>query len=180
MVAGAVILHSDLTGSEDWLELLDDSKKLTRLQREQAAAVVKENAVAWGLGQVEPLQIDLIGIGRAAFQAMMLAVANMASRPAHLLLDYIHVRDCPYQYDTIVKGDSVSYSIAAASNIAKVARDLLMREYEEQYPGYAFAKNKGYPTMYHMDQLRELGPCDIHRRSFAPVAQARMVFGSDN
>ena len=180
VVAGAVILPSDLTGSEDWLELLDDSKKLTRLQREQAAAVVKENAVAWGLGQVEPLQIDLIGIGRAAFQAMMLAVANMASRPAHLLLDYIHVRDCPYQYDTIVKGDSVSYSSAAASNIAKVARDLLMREYEEQYPGYAFAKNKGYPTMYHMEQLRELGPCDIHRRSFAPVAQARMVFGSDN
>lgn len=178
VVAGAVILPPDLTGSEDWLELLDDSKKLNKLQRERAADAVKENAVAWGVGQIEHSEIDRIGIGRAAFQAMLLAVANLSQKPAHLLLDYIYVRDCPYQYDTIVKGDSVSYSVAAASNIAKVARDRMMRDYEEQYPGYAFAKNKGYPTLYHMEQLRELGPCDIHRRSFAPVAQARMAFGS--
>lgn len=180
VVAGAVILPPDLTGSEDWLELLDDSKKLTRLQRERAADAVKENAVAWGVGQVEHSEIDRIGIGRAAFRAMLLAVANLSQKPAHLLLDYIYVRDCPYQYDTIVKGDSVSYSVAAASNIAKVARDHMMRDYGEQYPGYAFAKNKGYPTMFHMEQLRELGPCDIHRRSFAPVAQARMVFSDGN
>jgi len=175
VVAAAVILPPDLTGSEEWLELLDDSKKLTRPQRERAVEAIEANAVAWGLGQVEPAEIDLMGIGRASFRAMLLAVADLPLEPAHLLLDYTYVRDCPYHYDTIVKGDSVSYSIAAASNVAKVARDRMMRDYEEQYPGYAFAKNKGYGTMYHMEQLRELGPCDIHRSSFAPVAQARMV-----
>lgn len=175
VVAAAVILPPNLTGSEQWLELLDDSKKLTRLQRERAVEAVEANAVAWGLGQVEPAEIDHMGIGRASFRAMLLAVADLPLEPAHLLLDYIYVRDCPYQYYTIVKGDSVSYSVAAASNVAKVARDRMMRDYGEQYPGYAFAKNKGYPTMYHMEQLRELGPCEIHRRSFAPVAQARMA-----
>ena len=175
VVAAAVILPPNLTGSEQWLELLDDSKKLTRLQRERAVEAVEANAVAWGLGQVEPAEIDHMGIGRASFQAMLLAVADLPLEPAHLLLDYIYVRDCPYQYSTIVKGDSVSYSVAAASNVAKVARDRMMRDYGEQYPGYAFAKNKGYPTMYHMQQLRALGPCEIHRSSFAPVAQARMA-----
>ena len=176
VVAAAVILPPNLTGSEKWLELLDDSKKLTPLQRQSAAEAVQEHAAAWGVGQVEPSEIDRMGIGRAAFRAMMLAVAKLRLRPDHLLLDYIYVRDCPYQYDAIVKGDSISYSIAAASNIAKETRDRIMRDYERQYPGYDFAKNKGYPTKYHMEQLRELGPCGIHRRSFAPVAQARMGF----
>ena len=104
----------------------------------------------------------------------MIAVGQLPLEPGHLLLDYIYVRECPFTYDTIVKGDSRSYSIAAASNVAKVARDRLMVEAEAAYPGYAFARHKGYPTKAHFQHLRELGPCPIHRRSFAPVAQALM------
>ena len=117
-----------------------------------------------------------MGIGRAALAAMLLAVGQLSLKPGHLLLDFIHVRECPYTYDTIVRGDSRSYSIAAASNVAKVTRDRLMVEAEETYPGYAFARHKGYPTKAHVERLRELGPCPIHRRSFAPVAQAGLRF----
>lgn len=174
VVAAAVILPPDLTGGEDWLTLLDDSKRLSPAQRERAAESVRENAVGWATGLVEPEEIDRIGIGVASFQAMMRAVESLRVRPAHLLLDYIHVRDCLFPYDTIVKGDSRSYSIAAASNIAKVERDCLMAGYEETYPDYGFARHKGYATKYHLERLNEIGPCEIHRRSFAPVARAQM------
>ena len=176
VVAAAVVLPPDLDGSEEWLGLLDDSKKLTRRQREAAADAVKQHAVAWAVGQVDPRGIERLGIGRAAFRAMLMAVNRLNQEPAYLLLDFIHVRECPFDYEAIIKGDSVSYSIAAASNVAKVTRDEIMRGYEERYPGYGFAENKGYPTPRHMDRLRELGPCAIHRRTFGPVAQARMEF----
>lgn len=176
VVAAAVILPPDLTGDELWLQSLDDSKKLTQARREHAAQVVHEHALAVGVGMVSPEDIDVMGIGRAALAAMLRAVDQLALQPGHLLLDFIHVRGCPYTYDTIVKGDSRSYSIAAASNIAKVTRDRLMVEAEETYPGYYFARHKGYPTKAHFERLNELGPCPIHRRSFAPVAQASMFF----
>ena len=172
VVAAAVILQPDLTGNEEWLGLLDDSKRLNATQRERAFEVVQEHALAWAVGSVNPCEIDRIGIGVAALKAMLLAVEALAIRPAHLLLDYIHVRQCDYPYDTVVKGDSRSYSIAAASNIAKVTRDRIMAEYEESHPGYGFARHKGYPTPQHLERLREIGPCEIHRRSFRPVAQA--------
>ena len=172
VVAAAVILQPDLTGNEEWLGLLDDSKRLNATQREQALEVVQEHALAWAVGSVDPCEIDRIGIGVASLKAMLLAVEALAIRPAHLLLDYIHVRQCDYPYQTVVKGDSRSYSIAAASNIAKVTRDRIMAEYEESHPGYGFARHKGYPTPQHLERLREIGPCEIHRRSFRPVAQA--------
>ncbi|MCH8800284.1 MAG: ribonuclease HII [Chloroflexi bacterium] len=176
VVAAAVILPPDLTGSEPWLQFLDDSKKLSHAQRERAVDVVHEHALAVGVGMVSPEDIDIMGIGRAAMAAMLRAVEQLPLKPGHLLLDFIHVRKCPYTYDTIVKGDSISYSIAAASNVAKVTRDRLMVEAEETYPGYHFARHKGYPTKAHFQRLNELGPCPIHRRSFAPVAQAIMFF----
>ena len=174
VVAAAVILPPNLTGAEPWLQLLDDSKKLTHARREKAAAAVQENALAYGVGMVGPEEIDQMGIGRAALAAMMRAVGRLSLEPGHLLLDFIHVRECDYSYDTVVKGDSKSYSIAAASNIAKTTRDRLMVEAADTYPGYDFAKHKGYPTKAHFQSLRELGPCPIHRRSFAPVAQSSM------
>jgi len=174
VVAAAVILPSDLTGDEPWLQCLDDSKKLTHARRERAVETVHEHALAVGVGIVSPGDIDQMGIGHAALAAMLRAVGRLPLEPGHLLLDFIHVRECPYTYDTIVKGDSRSYSIAAASNVAKVTRDRLMVEAEEIYPGYNFAQHKGYPTKVHFDRLNELGPCPIHRRSFAPVAQASM------
>jgi ribonuclease HII len=174
VVAAAVILPPDLIGDEPWLRCLDDSKKLTHARREHAAEIVHENALAVGVGMVSPGDIDQMGIGHAALAAMLRAVEQLNLEPGHLLLDFIRVRECPYTYDTIVKGDSRSYSIAAASNVAKVTRDRLMVEAEVTYPGYNFAQHKGYPTKAHFDRLNELGPCPIHRRSFAPVAQASM------
>ena len=104
---------------------------------------------------------------------MLRAADALAVRPAHLLLDYIPVRQCPYPYDAVVKGDRRSYSIAAASNVAKVTRDRMMADYEHSYPGYGFARHKGYATAFHLARLREMGPCEIHRQSFAPVARVR-------
>lgn len=176
VVAAAVILPPGLTGDEPWLRLLDDSKKLTQASRERAADAVHQHALAVGVGMLSPADIDQMGIGRAALAAMLRAVGQLPFEPGHLLMDYIHVRECPYSYDTIVKGDGRSYSIAAASNVAKVTRDRLMVEAEQTYPGYHFDRHKGYPTKAHFQRLNELGPCPIHRRSFAPVAQASMFF----
>ena len=176
VVAAAVVLPPDLTGREEWLGLLDDSKRLTPSRREQAYEAVQEHALAWAVAVVEPDEIDRIGVGVAALQAMMTAANALSVRPAHLLLDYIPVRHCPYSYDAVVKGDSRSYSIAAASNVAKVTRDRMMHDYEQAYPGYGFARHKGYATAFHLEMLRAIGPCDIHRRTFAPVAQARLAF----
>ena len=176
VVAGAVILPPDLTGEEDWLRLLDDSKRLSRSRREQAFEAVQVHALDWAVASVAPEEIDRMGIGAAALQAMMLAVAGLRLDPAHLLLDYIPVRQCPYPYQAVIKGDSRSYSIAAASNVAKVVRDRMMGDYDAVYPAYGFAQHKGYATRLHLQRLDEVGPCSIHRRSFRPVAQSRLPF----
>ena len=174
VVAAAVILPPGLAGNEEWLGLLDDSKRLSQSRRELAFSAVREYALDWSVAAIESEEIDRIGIGVAALRAMMLAVESLEHVPAHLLLDYIPVRQCPFPYDTVVKGDSRSYSIAAASNVAKVSRDRLMAEYDSAFPGYGFAQHKGYATRQHLIRLREIGPCDIHRRSFAPLAQERL------
>ena len=175
VVAAAVVLPPDLAGDEEWLGLLDDSKRLSPSRREQAFTAVREYALDWAVAVIDSEEIDRIGIGVAALKAMLQAVDSLREIPAHLLLDYIHVRQCPYPYDTVVKGDSRSYSIAAASNVAKVTRDRIMIEYDHALPGYGFAQHKGYATRQHLERLREIGPCSIHRRSFAPVAQARLA-----
>ena len=175
VVAAAVVLPPDLSGDEEWLRLLDDSKRLTPSRREQAFDAVQEHALAWAVAVVEPDEIDRTGVGVAALRAMLAAADALSVKPAHLLLDYIPVRHCPYPYDAVVKGDSRSYSIAAASNVAKVTRDRIMHNYEQAYPGYGFARHKGYATAFHLEMLREIGPSAIHRLSFAPVAQARLA-----
>ena len=176
VVAAAVMFSPELTGIEPWLKCLDDSKKLTHAKRQRAVEIVHEHALAVGVGIVGPEGIDHMGIGQAAFEAMMRAVGQLKFEPVHRLLDFIHVRECSFSYETIVKGDSKSYSIAAASNVAKITRDQLMVEAEETYPGYEFSRHKGYPTKVHLETLQKLGPCPIHRRSFAPVGQSRMPF----
>ncbi len=171
VVAAAVILPPALSGSETWLDLLDDSKALSPARRERAVDAIRKHALAIGVGQAGPEEIDRLGIGRATIEAMMRAVAELAVQPAHLLFDFVHLRECPLPFQTVVRGDSLSYSIAAASNVAKVTRDRWMREEDARFPGYSFAKHKGYPTALHLEQLRRLGPCNIHRRSFAPVRE---------
>ncbi len=177
VMAAAVILPPGLTGDEPWLGLLDDSKALTPARRTKADAVVREYAMAVALGSASAEEIDDVGIGQAGITAMLRAVGNLSMTPAHLLLDFVHLHECPLPFQTVVKGDSISYSIAAASNVAKVARDRWMNEADRLYPGYAFGRNKGYPTAQHRARLMEVGPCAIHRRSFGPVREASARWG---
>ena len=177
VMAAAVILPPGLTGDEPWLGLLDDSKVLTPARRSKADAAVREYALAVALGSASAEEIDDMGIAQAGINAMLRAVANLSTTPEHLLLDFVHLHECPLPFQTVVKGDSISYSIAAASNVAKVARDRWMEEADGLYPGYSFARNKGYPTAQHRARLMEVGPCPIHRRSFAPVHEAAARWG---
>jgi ribonuclease HII len=170
--AAAVIFPPDLTGRETWLEALDDSKRLSPTQRERAVELVEAHALAIGVAQVGPGAVDDLGVGQASIQAMLQAVENLQLAPSYLLLDYVSLRECHVPFQAVVRGDRLSYSIAAASNVAKVARDRMMREANEVYPGYSFDRNKGYGTAQHLAQLRERGPCQIHRRSFRPVRES--------
>ena len=172
VVAAAVILPPDLSGSETWLQMIDDSKRLSPGRREQAVELIARHALAVGVSQEGPEEIDQIGIGNATIRAMLQAVANLPVTAEHLLLDYVPLKECALPFQAIVRGDSLSYSIAAASIVAKVTRDRWMLQEDTIHPGYAFAQNKGYPTAHHLAQLRALGPCPIHRRSFAPVREA--------
>ena len=169
VVAAAVILPPDLIGDEPWLGLLDDSKRLSPAQREKAVTAIQDHALAIGVGQVSSVDIDRKGISLATIGAMMTAVANLPVAPNHLLLDFVYISSCSLPFDTVVKGDSISYSIAAASNVAKVTRDRWMEQADALYPGYEFASHKGYPTAGHVARLNELGPCPIHRQSYGPV-----------
>ena len=169
VVAAAVILPPDLSGEEPWLKQVDDSKRLSSLQRERALESIHRYALATGVGQQDTADIDHLGILPATIAAMFGAVQRLSLQPEHLLFDFIPLKTCPYPYQTIVKGDSISYSIAAASIVAKVTRDRWMKEADGRYPGYSFGQNKGYPTAEHLAKLQTLGPCSIHRRSFAPV-----------
>jgi len=169
VVAAAVILPPDLIGDEPWLGLLDDSKRLSPAQREKAVIAIQDHALAIGVGQVSSVDIDRKGISLATIGAMMTAVANLPVTPNHLLLDFVYISSCFLPFDTVVKGDRISYSIAAASNVAKVTRDRWMEQADALYPGYEFSSHKGYPTAGHVARLNELGPCPIHRQSYGPV-----------
>lgn len=169
VVAAAVVLPTELVGDEPWLKSINDSKRLSPSQRERAFELIHRNALAVGVGQSYHGEIDTLGILPATIEAMMQAVENLPVQPEHLLFDYIPLKNCGFPFQTVVKGDSISYSIAAASIVAKVTRDRWMQQANELYPGYEFGQHKGYPTAAHISRLKELGPCSIHRRSFAPV-----------
>lgn len=167
VAAGAVILARGTR----WAGV-DDSKKLTAAERERLASVVKSEAVAWAVGFVSVEEIDRINIHHAGLLAMRRAVEGLGVPAQHLLIDARTLRDVPLPQERIVKGDARSLSIAAASILAKTARDAWMTELDRQYAGYGFAKHKGYPVKEHLAALRSLGACAIHRRSFGPVREA--------
>jgi ribonuclease HII len=150
---------------------VDDSKKLSAEEREELAVTIKETAVAWGVGFALPGEIDQINIYWAGLLAMKRAVEALATKPQHLLIDARKLREVPLPQTSIIKGDAKSLSIAAASILAKTARDALMRQMDLDHPGYGFAKHKGYPVKEHLKALREIGVCPEHRRSFAPVRE---------
>ena len=179
VAAAAVILPPKLSGDEPWLAVIDDSKRLTERRRAQAATLIRENALAYAVEMIAAETIDQIGIGRAVISAMLAAVNRLQPAPDALLLDWVPIKECPLPHQTVVKGDARSLSIAAASILAKVARDDLMVQAEDYYPGYGFARHKGYATRAHLRCLSELGPSPIHRRSFSPLRQARLLSNVD-
>ena len=153
-----------------WLSLVDDSKKLTPLQREKALAYIEAHATGIGIGMATPEEIDSMGIGEATRWAMRRAVESLPVSPSHLLIDYVPLPECGIPFRSFPHGDSLSYSIASASIVAKVTRDRLMEKADHEFPGYGFAAHKGYATRRHLDLLTMLGPCPLHRRSFKPLA----------
>jgi ribonuclease HII len=153
---------------------VDDSKKLDAATREKLAAEIRNSAVASSVAFAEVAEIDSINIYWAGILAMRRAVDGLSPTPQHLLLDARRLKDVAIPQQAVVRGDSLSLSIAAASILAKTARDALMHRLDATHPGYGFAKHKGYPVREHLAALKELGACPVHRRSFAPV---RTVLG---
>jgi ribonuclease HII len=156
------------------LAYVDDSKKLDAKERERLAVEIKANAAAWAVGWAEVEEIDTINIYWAGLLAMRRAVEGLGLIPGHLLIDARRLKDLAIPQERIVKGDSRSLSIAAASILAKTSRDALMHDLDVRYPGYGFARHKGYPVKEHYAALERLGACPVHRRSFGPV---RIVLG---
>lgn len=161
VVAGAVILPKDCD-----ILYLNDSKQLSEKRREELYAVIMEKAVSTGLGFVAPERIDEINILQATYEAMREAISKLDPQPEILLNDAVTIPLINIRQVPIIKGDAKSISIAAASIIAKVTRDRLMVSYDEIYPEYGFASNKGYGAKAHLDALKKYGPTPIHRRTF--------------
>jgi ribonuclease HII len=151
---------------------IDDSKKLDAAAREELAKEIKEKAETWSVALVEVEEIDAINIYWAGIQAMQRAVQGLGSTPQHLLIDAKRLKEIDIPQQAIIKGDAKSASIAAASILAKVERDTVMRALDVRHPGYGFADHKGYPVPAHYEALARLGACAAHRRSFGPVRKA--------
>ncbi len=161
VVAAAVILPKDCE-----ILYLNDSKKLSPARRERLYGEIMEKAVAVGIGQASPQRVDEINILQATYEAMREAINRLGKTPDILLNDAVTIPGVDIPQEPIVKGDAKSVSIAAASIIAKVTRDRIMAELDAAYPGYGFARHKGYGTEAHIAALRELGPSPVHRRTF--------------
>ena len=171
VIAAAVILPRGCH-----LQGLTDSKKLSEKKRNELYVEIRANAIAWAIAAVDAETIDRINIRQASLLAMRLAVEQLALSPDFLLIDGRDTIawDCPQQ--AVIKGDATSFSIAAASVLAKVYRDRLIVELDGKFPGYGLARHKGYPCPAHLAALELLGPTPLHRRSYHPVAQAALQF----
>jgi ribonuclease HII len=167
VVAAAVILHPGRP-----IEGLDDSKKLNEQKREALFPLIQERALAWSVIEISPAEIDRVNILQATLLGMKRAVESLDPRPSLALVDGNRPPDLPCAVRTIVGGDALEPAISAASILAKVSRDRLMLDMHQRFPEYGFDRHKGYPTAAHMRVLAELGPCELHRRSFAPVRNA--------
>jgi ribonuclease HII len=171
VVAGAVLFPCSWleTGLYSKLRGLNDSKQLTGEQREKYFNIITTHGeIRYAVVVIDVEMIDRINIRQAAWRGMHQALDQLNPKPQHVLVDGMKIKWLPYSQTALVQGDGKSYSIAAASVLAKVTRDRLMRNYDRQYPGYGFAEHKGYATPQHYAAIKTHGACPIHRRSFAP------------
>ncbi len=175
-LAGPVVAAAVILDPRRIPDGLDDSKKLTRQQRERLDAAIRASALAWAVARIEAAEIDRINILAATKQAMRDAVLALTPTADYLLIDALMLKEIALPQRAIIRGDAQSCSVAAASIVAKVARDSLMRDYDAVLPGYGFAKNVGYGTPDHLRGLRECGPSPIHRLSFRGVLPERILF----
>lgn len=171
-LCGAVVTAAVILDPARPIEWLNDSKKLTEARREALFPLIQERALAWCIARAEVEEIDQLNILHATMLAMQRAVAGLHIQPDLVLVDGNRCPALPMRSEPVVKGDSRVPAIAAASILAKVARDREMLELDRQYPGYGIAGHKGYPTPVHLAALRELGATPVHRRSFGPVRKA--------
>jgi len=180
-LAGPVVaaVVSLIPNSKFLIPKLRDSKKLTPKRREEFyKLIVKSPFLEWGIGRVSEKVIDKINIKNAAELAMWRASQKLKSKPDFLIIDGNHLKNYKLKtinYKLIVKGDEKVFSCAAASILAKVYRDRIMEMYDKKYPRYGFSKHKGYPTKFHLKMLKKYGPCKIHRKSFGPVKNLKLL-----
>ena len=168
-LVGAVVTAAVILDPNNPIKGLEDSKKLSEKKRLLLAQEIKQKALAWSLGRAEPAEIDELNILHATMLAMQRAIKSLKIRPHFVLVDGNRIPELDIPAQAIVKGDSLVPEISAASILAKVARDAEMLALDKQFPQYAFAQHKGYPTKLHLEKLAEFGVLPQHRRSFAPV-----------
>lgn len=174
-MAGPVVAAAVIFEPEAFIRGVRDSKQLTAERRAALYEQITARALAWGVGVAEPLEIDRLNIYWATREAALRALAGLGRAPGHVLVDGRGIARLEHPQTPIVGGDRKSFCIAAASILAKVTRDRMMCEYDARFPGYGFARHKGYCTPDHFAALRALGPSPIHRRSFAPVIEAAQL-----
>lgn len=166
-LAGPVVVGVAIMKPESFIEGINDSKKISESKREKLYEQITEEALAWSVGIVTEKEIDDLNILNATKKALERALESLEIRPDRILVDALeHIDTKGIPYTSVIKGDAKIYSISAASIIAKVTRDRIMREYDEVYPEYGFAKHKGYGTAAHIEAIKTHGPCPLHRRTF--------------
>ena len=166
-LAGPVVIAAAIMPRNSMIEGVNDSKKVSEKKREELYEIITKEAISYGVGIIDQKEIDRINILNATKKGVTQAIQGLKTKPELILVDALNGIDtCNIKYDSIIKGDAKCYSISAASILAKVTRDRIMREWDEVYPQYGFAKHKGYGTKAHIEALKEYGPCPIHRKTF--------------
>ena len=166
-LAGPVVVASVIMPKNSMIEGVNDSKKVSEKKREKLYEEITNTAIAWGVGIIDQREIDEINILNATKKGLTNSLKELEIKPDLILVDALtNIDTLGIPYRSIIKGDAKSYSIAAASIIAKVTRDRIMRQWDELYPEYGFEKHKGYGTKMHIDAIKEYGPCPLHRKSF--------------
>ena len=166
-LAGPVVVGIAIMKPDSFIEGVNDSKKISERKREQLYEQITSEAIDWAVGIVDQKEIDEINILNATKKALHMAISNLKVKPDRILVDALeHIDTYGIPYTSIIKGDAKIYSISAASIIAKVTRDRIMKEYDEIYPEYGFSGHKGYGTAQHIQALKTYGPCSLHRKTF--------------